>query len=147
MTKFINTTYELPSDKLFDEETILLNYWMKDLDTSNTELMLSAGFHTLPEPLNTQTVGTVLVAKRDEQGALITEWVNKAQFSNICHLRSLARNIRNTRDNLLKECDWSQGKDISEEVSSKWTVYRQALRDITQQETFPTNVIWPKRPS
>ncbi|WP_321941626.1 tail fiber assembly protein [Paraburkholderia tropica] len=27
-----------------------------------------------------------------------------------------------------------------------WRTYRQALRDVTQQEGFPFNVVWPERP-
>lgn len=55
-------------------------------------------------------------------------------------------NIRSMRDSLLRDCDWTQGKDIPEEISSKWSVYRQALRDITAQEGFPETVVFPTKP-
>jgi hypothetical protein len=31
-------------------------------------------------------------------------------------------------------------------VSPEWVAYRQALRDITLQEGFPENVVWPEKP-
>lgn len=27
-----------------------------------------------------------------------------------------------------------------------WAVYRQALRDVPQQEGFPENIVWPESP-
>jgi hypothetical protein len=55
--------------------------------------------------------------------------------------------VRGERDMLLASCDWTQGKDISEEVSAAWATYRQALRDIPQQGAFPWNVEWPVAPN
>jgi hypothetical protein len=51
--------------------------------------------------------------------------------------------VRYERDRLLQATDWTQCKDIPDEVSDKYTAYRQALRDITLQEGFPMNVEWP----
>ena len=55
-----------------------------------------------------------------------------------------ASNIRRKRNALLLETD-SEGlsdRVMSEELAG----YRQALRDITNQETFPSSVIWPIKP-
>jgi Phage tail assembly chaperone protein len=54
--------------------------------------------------------------------------------------------VRQTRDQLLKETDWTQAADIPQTVKDKWTVYRQLLRDVPQQEGFPFNVVWPDKP-
>lgn len=56
--------------------------------------------------------------------------------------------IRNQRDFILLRCDWTVGNDspLSDEKKAEWTVYRQALRDITNQ-TDPFNIDWPVRPS
>lgn len=54
--------------------------------------------------------------------------------------------IRIERGKRLAETDWTQGKDIPEAISSKWVAYRQALRDITLQSDFPTNITWPSLP-
>lgn len=52
-------------------------------------------------------------------------------------------NIRNKRNKLLSESDWTQARDLVLPNDSAWTAYRQALRDITLQEGFPFNVEWP----
>ena len=59
-----------------------------------------------------------------------------------------ASEIRTKRDKLLSECDWVvvKAKETNTEISSDWATYRQALRDITSQETFPTSVTWPNKP-
>ena len=36
---------------------------------------------------------------------------------------------------------------ISTEQQDAWSVYRQALLDVTQQEGFPNDVVWPTKPS
>lgn len=51
--------------------------------------------------------------------------------------------IRNTRNRLLAESDWTQVVDAPV-IQKKWAVYRQELRDVTSQPTFPFEVVWPK---
>jgi hypothetical protein len=55
--------------------------------------------------------------------------------------------IRSLRDYLIAQTDWTQASDIPSATKEKWVAYRQALRDITQQSTFPTTVIWPTEPA
>jgi hypothetical protein len=59
-----------------------------------------------------------------------------------------ALQIRNTRTSLLTQCDWTQATDspLTASVKQQWITYRQALRDITKQSTFPTTVTWPTAP-
>ena len=57
-----------------------------------------------------------------------------------------AKNVRETRNQRLKDSDWSQGKDIADAVSQPWAVYRQALRDVPAQAGFPWDVTWPDAP-
>ena len=54
--------------------------------------------------------------------------------------------MRTTRNNMLKDTDWTQLKDSNEEISSKWAAHRQALRDIPAQAGFPWNIEWPVQP-
>lgn len=56
---------------------------------------------------------------------------------------------RCVRDSLLSETDKFMTIDypISDEDRNALRVYRQALRDIPQQEGFPDNVVWPEKPS
>jgi len=53
-------------------------------------------------------------------------------------------NIRRQRDTFIKESDWRAVSD--RELEPEWKEYRQALRDITQQEGFPHDVKWPIDP-
>lgn len=59
---------------------------------------------------------------------------------------SAALAIRIKRNKLLLACDYTQLPDISANKTD-WAIYRQALRDITNQETFPENVVWPVAPA
>ena len=53
--------------------------------------------------------------------------------------------VRHERDYKLMECDWTQLPD-SPVNSQSWTAYRSALRDLTLQDGFPWNVVWPNKP-
>ena len=57
-----------------------------------------------------------------------------------------AKNVREQRNRKIAETDWTQGKDIPDNISSKWAVYRQALRDVPAQAGFPWDVQWPTQP-
>jgi hypothetical protein len=50
------------------------------------------------------------------------------------------------RDSLLSQSDWTQLPDVPAATKDKWKAYRQALRDITAQKTFPESVVWPTSP-
>ena len=56
------------------------------------------------------------------------------------------RLLRQERDRRLAETDWMAGSDVT--MSSAWTTYRQALRDVPAQEgvTGLDNVTWPTKP-
>ena len=53
--------------------------------------------------------------------------------------------IRIQRNELLTECDWTQLADIPSETKEAWTIYRQALRNITTQSS-PFSINWPVKP-
>lgn len=56
--------------------------------------------------------------------------------------------VRNERDGLLRQTDWvvTRSAETGEPIPTNYSVYRQALRDITKQAGFPWDVIWPDRP-
>lgn len=56
-----------------------------------------------------------------------------------------ANSVREQRDALLAESDWTQVADAPVDKSA-WAAYRQALRDIPQQAGFPTQIDWPVKP-
>lgn len=56
-----------------------------------------------------------------------------------------AEEARRKRNRLLASSDWTQMPD-SPVDASVWSTYRQALRDVTLQEGFPENIVWPTKP-
>lgn len=58
-----------------------------------------------------------------------------------------AQSLRDKRTNLLRKSDWTQGADVPTSIKSKWTDYRQKLRDVPAQSGFPNSVTWPTEPS
>jgi hypothetical protein len=53
--------------------------------------------------------------------------------------------VRQTRNELLVECDWTQLSDIPQTIKELWSTYRQQLREITNQSN-PFNIEWPIKP-
>ena len=76
---------------------------------------------------------------------------------------SIAMNqLRDKRNELLAESDWTQSRDVTLSNDADWKTYRQALRDLpsTASSVFINQVIdgssppvdmslitWPKKPS
>ena len=60
----------------------------------------------------------------------------------------LANMVRSKRDRLLSACDYYVMPDYpaTEEALAEVKVYRQALRDITEQDGFPSAITWPEKP-
>ena len=69
-----------------------------------------------------------------------------------------ARLVREKRDRLLAESDWTQTRDNVRLNDSTWVTYRQELRDITKSASFnpklnddgtldESSVTWPLKPA
>jgi len=66
----------------------------------------------------------------------------------------VAKQIREERDKKLIESDWVTVKAVDQNVQDSlgiqipqvWLDYRQALRDISDQDGFPLDIIWPEQP-
>lgn len=56
-----------------------------------------------------------------------------------------AKSVRQQRTEKLKDSDWTQVEDAPVD-QAVWATYRQALRDITAQPSFPWDVQWPTQP-
>ena len=54
--------------------------------------------------------------------------------------------IRAQRNALLSACDWTMLSDTAVDKDD-WGDYRQVLRDVTDQATFPDSVEWPVKPT
>ena len=60
--------------------------------------------------------------------------------------------LRNTRNALLKDCDWCVAIDspLSDSKKAEWITYRQALRDLPSSYTDSDNyadVVYPTEPT
>lgn len=86
----------------------------------------------LPVNINNEWVQTWEVVNATEEE--INERVN-----------SWAENIRSERNQKLIDSDWTQIPDSTVDKDA-WRIYRQELRDITKQPSFPQAVIWPRQP-
>lgn len=56
------------------------------------------------------------------------------------------RRARLERGRRLMKSDWTQTPDAPVDRAA-WAAYRQALRDVPQQDGFPYNITWPEVPT
>ena len=65
------------------------------------------------------------------------------------NLDILKKQINLRRSNLLQTSDWTDTVSAQTRLTNykEWQTYRQALRDITKQEGYPLNVVWPSQPN
>ena len=83
---------------------------------------------------------------QDENGNWIKSWniIDKTQEEiDIC-IEIKKQEIRAQRDMLLPQTDHFALSDNT--LTPEMAEYRQALRDITQQDGFPENIEWPVKP-
>jgi len=55
------------------------------------------------------------------------------------------RGLRQHRNSLLAECDWTQLAD-AEVNKEAWATYRKALRDLPSSTQNPASPVWPEKP-
>lgn len=82
-------------------------------------------------------------------GVWAAQWEQKDTPGRESAQTMLAKRRRMDRDSLLAKCDWTQIADVplTEEQKTAWKDYRQALRDVTSQPSFPWRVDWPTEPA
>jgi hypothetical protein len=56
--------------------------------------------------------------------------------------------VRSQRDSLLRDSDWTQIGDatLGAHTAEEWRTYRQVLKDIPQNYTRQSTVVWPNDP-
>lgn len=81
------------------------------------------------------------------EGVYYQNWVqtNASQSEIDLRISDKWDDVREQRNILLQECDWTQLADIPQETKELWSVYRQQLRDITTQSN-PFSITWPVKP-
>ena len=76
-----------------------------------------------------------------DDDANISNWPD---FQETKPTAAVALEKRTFRDTLLLETDWWGASDLT--MTDAQTAYRQALRDVPDQEGFPDTVTWPTKP-
>ena len=73
------------------------------------------------------------------------EYLSKNQANDLGLSKEEKKTVREKRDKLLADTDWTMMADVNMEIEKreKYVNYRQELRDITKQKDFPYNVIFP----
>ena len=79
----------------------------------------------------------------DDEGNVQTVDAQKTAYDTQKN-NELATRERTERDRLLKETDHYGLSDVT--MSAEMTTYRQALRDVPQQDGFPASINWPTKP-
>ena len=101
---------------------------------------------TVWKAYNQLTEKLASVAPYIEENTVYTIAVEPLTASEIeANMESQWAKIRKQRDSLLQSCDWTQLPDVNIPNKADWASYRQALRDITNQED-PYNIVWPSDP-
>ena len=90
-------------------------------------------------------VGPIFKKYTDDKGKVVTVAKQKKEYRQGIDNRA-AESVRKTRDQKLKETDWTQIPDCTVD-KTVWKEYRQELRDISTQEGFPHDITWPEEPS
>jgi hypothetical protein len=87
---------------------------------------------TVPAILQPQ-VSAVVEAHNGEEALIESQW----------------KLVRANRNSLLRECDWTSLADsqLNDTDQTSWQEYRQALRDIPQNQNDPENITWPDAPN
>ena len=101
-----------------------------------------------PEKPDIETVlsgVTMPYTETNYQLALSEAWQGEVTVEEV---PETADEIRARRDRLLAATDWAVLPDSPLDAQSLETVktYRQALRDVPQQEHFPDSITWPQIP-
>ncbi len=83
----------------------------------------------------------------DDEGVTTTKTEHEAAYQADLDAQA-ADAVRTQRDAKLAESDWMVIKSAETGIAlaTEWAAYRQALRDITQQDGFPSEITWPTEP-
>jgi hypothetical protein len=85
-----------------------------------------------------------------ENGEWVMTWeITSASSEEIAErLERKSIEVRQYRNQYLSDSDWvvTRAKETGTNIPTAWKNYRQALRDITSQEGFPHEVVWPTKP-
>jgi hypothetical protein len=87
-----------------------------------------------------------VAAKQNRPGLLWTWNPVSGMWIDARSATQVSAEVRSKRNELLLQSDWTQLADIPQQTKTLWEPYRQALRDVTLQSGYPTNIVWPIKP-
>lgn len=147
--------------KLLDNEVYIYPYSIKELKLDNPNT-------SFPDNLSSEDLlyfDTVVVERTEQPFATLTTsvteglpvndngvWKQTWTVSMVSPEEIQARTekqsvfVREQRNNLLSQTDWTQVADAPVDKQA-WASYRQELRDITSQTSFPFAILWPVAPN
>ena len=105
--------------------------------------------HGTPEKPMMETVlsdvSMPYTTETDYQMALSEAWQGEVTVEEVADTTD---EIRARRDRLLAATDWAVLPDspLDAQLLEEVKTYRQALRDVPQQERFPSAITWPQMP-
>lgn len=115
---------------------------------------VAAGFGVVPvtptpQPAENYRINLNRTARKTEDG-WIEQWDSTPATPQQITERTQAKanDVRDQRNSLLAQCDWTQLGDspLTPEQKANWQKYRDDLRAIPQQAGFPWEVVWPSLP-
>jgi hypothetical protein len=147
--------------KVINENSIIYPYTVSDLKRDNPTV--SFPDNITDETLNYYNIYRVnkvdhgndpyTIYEQDApvfiNGEWIEKWIeskmNQKQINQVNSAQWIQ--VRQQRDKLLYESDWTQLADcpLSSEKKQEWADYRQQLRNITNQPN-PFSIVWPVKP-
>lgn len=99
-------------------------------------------------PVTDHTLNVTEATPENSNGVWTQKWNITAATSNEITARTAAKaaEVRAERGKKLAACDWTQIADSPVTNKAAWIQYRQDLRDISKQASFPWSVVWPVSP-
>jgi len=119
-------------------------------ETTTAEVLASLGANVVLEGPSTQPT-RYQTAYRDGVEQIDGQWFTKYSVAEMddeaktAKDAEQAKSVRTTRDEKLKDSDWTQVADAPVD-KAVWATYRQELRDLTKQSGFPWEVTYPTKP-
>jgi len=112
---------------------------------SNAEARAEVGMIEVPDPVKPDDSLYISVENQDGSYTSTPRTADDVAAYKSAKDAEQAKSVRASRDEKLKDCDWTQVADAPVD-KAVWATYRQALRDVTTQSGFPWTITWPDKP-
>jgi hypothetical protein len=83
---------------------------------------------------------------KDPRAAKAIAWLEQGNVPTSYKEILTWQQVREKRNRMLQESDFSQLSDVFIKNKEEWVTYRQLLRDITKNYKSPEDIVWPKTP-